>query len=195
MRLDSSFYKRDGLTLAKDLLGKLLVREVAGERIVTTIVETEAYLGPRDKACHAYDNKRTKRTEVMFWEGGRAYVYLIYGMYNCFNVVASKEGIPEAVLIRAAEPLQGLETIKKNRSIKSKKIEDLTNGPGKLCQALQIDRELNGYDMVSGDEIYILDSDEKVEVVADKRINIDYAQEYKDKEWRFYIEGNSFVSR
>ncbi|SDC59555.1 MULTISPECIES: DNA-3-methyladenine glycosylase [unclassified Candidatus Frackibacter] len=196
MRLELDFYNKWGaVKLAQGLLGKLLVREIGGKQIIARIVETEAYVGPEDKACHAYQNKRTKRTEVMFKRGGFSYVYLIYGMYNCFNVVAGDEGKPEAVLVRGVEPINGLDIIKKNRQIKSKKKEDLTNGPGKLCQALDIDRSLNGCDLTTNQELYIKDSDEVVEIVADKRINIDYAEEYRDKLWRFYVKENQFVSK
>jgi DNA-3-methyladenine glycosylase len=195
LKLGLDFYQRNGVSVACDLLGKLLVREIDGQQIIAKIVETEAYIGPEDKGCHAYQNKRTKRTEVMFGRAGCAYVYLIYGIHNCLNIVTASEGKPEAVLIRAVEPIDGLDIVREYREIKSRKIEDLTNGPGKLCQALDIDRRLNGYDLVDGDKLYILDSDERVEVVKGKRINIDYAEEYKDKLWRFYIKGNSFVSR
>jgi DNA-3-methyladenine glycosylase len=195
LKLKLDFYQRDGVNVAQDLLGKLLVRELDGQKIISKIVETEAYIGPEDKACHAYQNKRTKRTEVMFGRAGNAYIYLIYGMYNCLNIVTASVGKPEAVLIRAVEPIEGLDTIRKYRQIKSKKVEDLTNGPGKLCQALAIDKKLNGYDMTYGDKLYVLDSNYKLEVVKDKRINIDYAEEYKKKLWRFYIKGNPFVSR
>lgn len=194
MKLGLGFYQKDAITLAKDLLGKLLVREIEGEEVITKIVETEAYVGPEDKACHAYQNKRTKRTEVMFNRCGYTYVYLIYGMYNCFNVVAAQKGKPEAVLVRAVEPIKGLEMIKENRQIETKSIKDLTNGPGKLCQALEIDRQLSGYDLTEGEELYIKESNKTYDILSGKRINIDYAEEYKDKLWRFYIEENNFVS-
>lgn len=197
MRLEKDFYKRGALELAKDLLGKYLVRELDGEEVVCKIVETEAYVGPHDKGCHAYNNKRTKRTETMFMDGGYAYVYQIYGMYFCLNVVARDEDIPEAVLIRAVEPVEGLDRIKVYRSIKSRKVEDLTNGPGKLCQGLSIDKKLDKYDLIEGTELYIRDNPDGTnhEVVERPRINIDYAEEYKDKLWRFYIKGNKFVSK
>ncbi|WP_018247832.1 DNA-3-methyladenine glycosylase [Orenia marismortui] len=195
MKLDLEFYSRDAVTVAQDLLGKLLVRRIGNNKVVSKIVETEAYIGPEDKACHAYQNKRTKRTEVMFWRAGYTYVYLIYGMYNCLNIVTAKKDKPEAVLIRAVEPVVGVESIKKNRQIKSNKIEDLSNGPGKLCQGLEVDRELNGYDLVTGDRLYIKDSKLSPKIIADKRINIDYAEEYKDKLWRFYIKDNLYVSK
>ena len=195
MRLDLPFYQKDAVTLAQDLLGKLLVREINGRKIISKIVEVEAYMGPEDKGAHTYNNRRTERTEVMFWRAGHAYIYIIYGMYYCLNVVAAEEDIPQGVLIRAVEPIEGLDIIKKNRPIKSKKIQDLTNGPGKLCQALDIDMDLRGTDLVHGQDLYILDNTETFETVASKRINIDYAEEYRDKPWRFYIKNNIFVSK
>ena len=131
LKLGYDFYKQDSVTVAKELIGKLLVRKLGDGEIICKIVETEAYVGPEDKGSHAYQNRRTKRTEVMFNQGGYAYIFLIYGMYSCLNVVANEKDKPEAVLIRAVEPINGLEIIRKNRDIKSKKIEDLTNGPGK----------------------------------------------------------------
>lgn len=195
VRLDLPFFQRDSITLAQNLLGKLLVREIDGARIVTKIVETEAYMGAEDKAAHSYNNRRTPRTEVMFGRAGIVYVYIIYGMYYCLNIVAAKEEIPQAVLIRGVEPIEGLDIIKKNRVIKSEKIQDLTNGPGKLCQALNIDKTLNGSDLVLENELYILDNKEKYETISAKRINIDYAGEYKEKLWRFYIKDNIYVSK
>ncbi|MBM7556456.1 DNA-3-methyladenine glycosylase [Halanaerobacter jeridensis] len=196
MKLGYNFYQQDALTVAKELLGTLLVRELEEEKIVCKIVETEAYLGAEDKGCHAYQNKRTDRTEVMFNSGGCVYIYLIYGIHNLLNVVVNSKNVPEAVLIRAVEPIRGIEMIKKNRNIKSDKRENLTNGPGKLSQALDIDRGLNGYNLVTGDKLYIEqeETEENYELVCSKRINIDYAEEYKDKLWRFYIKNNSFVS-
>ena len=195
MVLKEDFYRKDAITVARYLIGKNLVRKTENSKIVARIVETEAYMGPEDKASHAYGNKKTKRTETMFAEGGIAYIYLIYGMYYCFNVVTAKEDKPEAVLIRAVEPLSGLDIIKKNRDIKSKREEDLTNGPGKLCQALDIDKSYNGLNLIENDKIYIEEGEEKeVKVAKGKRINIDYAEEYKEKLWRFYLKENSFLS-
>lgn len=195
MRLTSDFFNTNAITLAKNLLGKHLVREINGDILVSKIVETEAYVGPEDKACHAYNNKRTKRTEVMFGKSGVTYVYLIYGMYDCLNIVAANEEEPQAVLIRAVEPVSDIQSFRNKRKIKSKKIEDLTNGPGKLCQALQITTKDNGIDLVSSEEIYLLNSTEEFDIVETPRINIDYAEEYVDKLWRFYIKGNRFVSK
>ncbi|AGB41333.1 DNA-3-methyladenine glycosylase [Halobacteroides halobius DSM 5150] len=195
MRLDTNFYQQDTLTVAQELIGKVLVRELDNKKIKSKIVETEAYIGPYDKACHAYQNKKTKRTKAMFAPGGYTYVYQIYGIHYCFNIVTSKENNPEAVLIRAIEPLTALEVIEKRRQIKSNRSADLTNGPGKLCQALEIDKSLNNYDLTSGEKIYVIDEGKSCEVVSAKRINIDYAEEYKDKLWRFYIPNNPFVSK
>ena len=190
------FYLRNGLDVAKEILGKTIVREVEGEKFYFKIVETEAYLGPEDKGAHSYGGKVTPRTKPIFDEGGITYIYLIYGMYYCLNIVANKADIPHCVLIRAVEPLNE-ETIafsKANRPIKSKKLQDLTNGPGKLCQALKIDKALNEIDVTKQGDLYILEGEVPKKIVMDKRINIDYAEEYKEKEWRFYIEGNPYVS-
>jgi len=197
-KLDKEFYKQDAVSAAKKLLGKLLIREIGDKLIITKIVETEAYLGAEDKASHAFANNRTKRTKVMFKEGGYAYIYLIYGMYYLLNIVTGKENSPEAVLIRAIEPVKGLDLIKKNRNIKSNRLADLTNGPGKLTQALNIDKSFNNYDLVEGDKLYLGEDTENNEspiVKSAKRINIDYAEEYRHKKWRFYIENNNFLSK
>ena len=116
-------------------------------------------------------------------------------MYYCLNIVVEREGKPEAVLIRGIEPVENIEEIKRNRSIKSKKEQDLTNGPGKLCTALKIDKSLNGYDITRKGELYITEGEEIEEIITAKRINIDYAEDYRDKLWRFYINGNKFVSK
>ncbi|CCU79130.1 DNA-3-methyladenine glycosylase II [Halanaerobium saccharolyticum subsp. saccharolyticum DSM 6643] len=196
MKLDYDFYQNDAVTAAKDLLGKIIVREINGQKIMTKIVDTEAYMGAEDKASHAYNNKKTKRTKTMFGKGGLAYIYLIYGMYHCFNVVTAVKDDPHAVLIRAVEPVAGLELIKKNRGIKSSNIEDLTNGPGKLSQALKIDKSLDGCDLVKSNKLYLLDQENyDFKIEAAPRVNIDYAEEYKDKLWRFYIRGNKFISK
>jgi len=167
---------------------------------VTKIVETEAYMGTIDKAAHAYKNKKSTRTDPLYLSGGHIYVYLIYGMYNCLNLSANKENIPECVLIRAVEPINDFDEISYNRFLKpyseltSYQKKNLTNGPGKLCKGLNIDRSLSGKH-IFGSELYIEDNtDNDFEIVEDKRINIDYAQEDKDKLWRFYIKNNKNVS-
>lgn len=200
MKLPVEFYSRDTITVAKDLLGKLLVRNINGNKLVGKIVEVEAYLGPIDKACHSYNFRRTQRNEVMYGQPGIAYVYFIYGMYYCLNFVTEKEGMPCAVLIRALEPIEGFDIMALNRFgktynelTKSQK-RNLTNGPGKLCRAFNIDKALNGHSLLS-DEIYVLDNQEDFEIVAGKRIGIDYAEEAKDFEWRFFIKGNPYVSK
>ncbi|MFP4021921.1 MAG: DNA-3-methyladenine glycosylase [Halanaerobium sp.] len=196
MKLDYNFYQKDAVSTAKNLLGKIIVRKINDEKIMVRIVDTEAYNGVEDKASHAYGYKKTKRTKTMFARGGLAYIYLIYGMYHCFNIVTAEEDNPHAVLIRAVEPVKGLELIRDNRKIKSKKIEDLTNGPGKLSEALKIDRSLNGIDLVKNNNLYLLDNnDQNFKIKAAPRVNIDYAEEYKDKKWRFYIKGNKFISK
>ena len=196
MKLDYHFYQRDAVTVAKELLGKFLVREIDDQKIIVKIVDTEAYMGAEDKASHAYNNKKTKRTKNMFARGGIAYIYLIYGMYYCFNIVTAAEDNPHAVLIRAVETVKGLELIKENRKIKSKKIEELTNGPGKLSQALKIDKSFNGCDLVKSNKLYLIENEIKnLNIKSVPRVNIDYAEEYKDKKWRFYIKGNKFISK
>ena len=194
--IKKNFYLRNGLEVARDLLGKIIVREIDKEKFYFKIVETEAYLGPEDKGAHSYGGKVTPRTKPIFDEGGITYIYLIYGMYYCLNIVANKMDVPHCVLIRAVEPLneKDIAFSKVNRPIKSKKLQDLTNGPGKLCKALKIDKGLNEIDVTKKGALYILEGEEPKEIVMDKRINIDYAEEYKDKEWRFYIQGNPYVS-
>lgn len=194
--LDQNYYLRDGLEVAKDLLGQILVRNIEGKIARFKIVETEAYLGPEDKGAHSYGGKRTPRTMPIFEEGGITYVYLIYGMYNCLNIVANKKDVPHCVLIRAVEPMdeEALAFCKIYRNIKSKKVEDLTNGPGKLCKALHIDKALNAMPVTTLGALYIAEGDKPKHIVCDKRINIDYAEEYREKEWRFYIKDNKFVS-
>ncbi|MGF7060482.1 DNA-3-methyladenine glycosylase [Brassicibacter mesophilus] len=199
-KLKRGFYKKNSIDLAKDLLGKYLVYDTNTEKLVAKIVETEAYMGFKDKAAHTYNGRRTPRTEVMYGEEGHAYVYIIYGMYNCFNVVAAEKEIAQAVLVRALEPVEGLGKMALNRfdiplnQLKNKQVIGLTNGPGKLCQAFEITREMNGEDL-TGDKLYICyGKEEKFEIVESKRIGIDYAEEAKDYLWRYYIKGNKYVS-
>jgi len=195
-KLSREFYTRtDTLQIARELLGKILVvPDETGKRVSGMIVETEAYCGIEDKAAHSYGNRRTKRTETMFAPGGTAYVTFIYGMYFQFNVVAGKSGVPHACLIRAVEPLDGIETMKKQRG--PMKDTNLTSGPGKLCIAFGIEKAFNNEDLL-GDKIWIEDgakiSDD--EIAAGKRVGIDYAEEYVEKPWRFWIKNNRFVSR
>ena len=195
--LTKEFYNRDVVTLAKDLLGKIIVRKLPdGKTIKVMIVETEAYKAPEDKACHAFNNKKTERTKYFWTDGGHLYIFSIYGPNNCMNIVAADKTQPEAVLLRAVEPIEGLDIIKSNRKVNCKKIKDLTNGPAKLTKAIQIDKKFNGFDMTQKDaEIYLIDNPEyKFEAMVSKRINIDYAEEWIEKPWRFYIKNNDFVT-
>lgn len=190
MKLTKDFYTRDTLIVAKELLGKVLV---FGDYKVR-IKETEAYIGSIDKAAHCYNNKVTNRTQVMFLEGGHAYVYLIYGMYYCFNIVTEKSGIGSAVLLRNVDPIGNIAKMFVNRygiprEIANKyQIKNLTNGPGKLCQAIGINKEVNGLSLLN-DRIWIEDDNyTPASTSTGKRINIDYAEEAKDFPWRFYYE-------
>jgi len=200
-KLDRDFYLRDALTVAKDLLGKQLVHETNDYRAVGKIVETEAYMGPMDKASHAFGGRRTNRNEVMYHTGGISYVYLIYGMYHCFNVVTEPKDKASAVLVRAVEPVEGLEYMSRLRynvdlsCLSSKQRLGLCNGPGKLCISFGIGRAENGLDLC-GNTLYLNEmKNEPFNIIASPRINIDYAGEFIDKPWRFYIEGNKYVSK
>lgn len=192
--LPRSFYDRDTLEVARDLLGCVMVREYEGERLMGRITETEAYIGRCDKACHAYQYKRTKRTETLFSRPGTAYLYLIYGMYTCLNFVTEAQGEPAAVLIRALEPLEGTEAMARLRF--GRGLDELTgyqrknflNGPGKLCKAMDLDRDLDGHDLLKA-PLYVLPRREPVgEIQRGPRIGVDYAQEAKDFPWRFWLK-------
>ena len=194
--LPRDFYTRPNvLHVARDLLGKLLVvPNRNGKRVSGKIVEVEAYRGPQDRAAHSYGGRRTKRTETMYGIGGTAYVFFVYGMYYQFNVVTGAAETPHAVLIRAVEPVEGIELIRKRRH--SQPDHHLTNGPGKLCIALDIDRRLDGDDLL-GNKVW-LEEDAKVprsRIMSGPRVGIDYAAEWKDKPWRYWIKDNPFVSR
>ncbi len=193
-KLPRSFYLQPTLRVAKALLGMTLVRKSGGIILSGKIVEVEAYLGEKDPASHAYRGK-TKRNEVMFREGGHLYVYFTYGMHYCCNVVTERGGRGRAVLLRAVEPLAGLERIKQNRHFTQgkMKVENLTNGPAKLCQAFAISREDNGTDLL-GDEICIIKGGKigKRSIAATERIGITSG---KEQLWRFHIRGNRFVSK
>jgi DNA-3-methyladenine glycosylase len=196
VKLTRDFYTRPNvLKVARDLLGKLLVvPTINGKRISGMIVETEAYRGPEDRASHAYGGRRTKRTETMYQVGGLAYVYFVYGMYNQFNVVSNVLDIPHAILVRALEPVEGIDIMRQRRHTQPD--HNLTNGPGKLCIALGIDRQLDRADLL-GRTVW-LEEYERVttgKIASGPRIGIDYAEEWVDKPWRFWIKGNSFVSR
>ncbi|MBE6081100.1 MAG: DNA-3-methyladenine glycosylase [Tissierellaceae bacterium] len=201
MKLKDNFYLENTETVARKLLGKILVHNINGNILKGKIVETEAYMGVTDKGAHSYGGRRTKRVEIMYGPPGRAYIYFIYGMYYCLNAVTQKEGIPEAVLIRALEPLEGHDIMALNRfnkeykNLTSTQITNLTNGPGKLCMAMGIDKKLNG-SMLSGDTLYIEEgNNDKFDIIKTKRIGIDYAEEAKDFLLRFYVKGSPFISK
>lgn len=179
--LARDFYHRDAEPVARDLLGKLLAHRVEGRLRIGRIVETEAYLGPHDLASHS-SRGRTARTEVMFGPPGYAYVYLIYGIHHCLNVVTGAEGVAAAVLIRALEPVRDL--------------EGNTKGPGLLCRALGVERRNNGQDLC-GDDLFLAESEAIAteEIVARPRIGVAYAGEWADVPLRFCLRGNAFLSR
>jgi DNA-3-methyladenine glycosylase len=192
MKLPRSFYEQSTLDVARQLLGKYLVRDHPDGTTVGRIVETEAYVGPDDKACHA-SKGRTARTEIMFGRAGHAYVYLVYGFHHMLNIVTEEVDFPAAVLIRAVEPVQGVELMRARR--KTEQLRNLASGPGKLCQAFAIDRKLNGDDLC-GKVLYLEDRGEAVsKVVTTPRIGVDYAGPWKRKPWRFLIKGNECVSK
>lgn len=206
MRLDKEFYKRDTRVVAEELLGKILVRKINGRLLKGRIVETEAYIGEIDKACHAYGGKRTQRTELLYGEPGLAYVYFIYGLYHCFNLITEREGYASGVLVRAVEPLEEIETICELRFKKAYKElsryekKNISNGPSKLCMAMNITKAENGVQTIRSDELYVEEPSEeykldKFEIVKSKRVGIDYAEEARDFLWRYYIKGNPYVSK
>ncbi len=201
-KLPREFYLRDDtLQIAQDLIGKLLVVPTdTGARVSGMIVETEGYLGEIDKAAHSFGGRRTARNEITYAQAGHAYVFFIYGMYYQFNVVCGALNSPHVVLIRAIEPVEGVEIIRKRRLIKNPtaKMTDknLTSGPGKLCIAFDIKRELNGADLL-GNKIWLEHHKTflRHEIKTGTRIGIDYAEEFTEKPWRFWLKDNPFVSK
>ena len=195
-KLPREFYTRsDVLEVARDLLGKkLVVAGRNGSRVAGIIVESEAYRGPEDRASHAYKGRRTQRTETMYGIGGTAYVYFVYGMYNQFNVVTNVEDVPHAVLVRAVEPCEGLDIIRRRRPGRSE--YELTSGPGRLCVALGIDRKMDKADLL-GDRVWIEEgvSISPRQIARGPRIGIDYAEKWVSKPWRFWVKDNPFVSK
>jgi DNA-3-methyladenine glycosylase len=194
------FFARPTLTVARELLGQYLVRELDGRRLGGRIVEAEAYIGPNDSASHAYNKPKPGRAQVMYGPPGRAYVYFIYGLYFMLNIVTEAESFPAAVLIRAIEPQEGLEIMQTNRFLSSTTIFSvrLTNGPAKLCQALKIDRKLNNWDLTLGRELWLeaAPSVSADAVAAGPRLGIDYAlPEDRAAPWRFWLRDNKFVSK
>ncbi len=197
--LGNNFFKRDTVEVAKNLLGKKIIRNISGNFFCAKIVETEAYLGLEDRACHSYGGNITKRNEILYKEAGTIYVYLIYGMYNLLNIVTKNENDPEAVLIRAVEPIENIDAMAVNRfgkiykDLSSYQKKNLTNGPGKLTMAMGIDRDLNGK-ILSQDYLYIEEGEDVRNIIETKRIGIDYAGEDANLPLRFYIKDNPYVS-
>ncbi|MCZ8216911.1 MAG: DNA-3-methyladenine glycosylase [Cyclobacteriaceae bacterium] len=194
MKLNSSFYQRnDVVQIARQLIGKQLVSNIEGKVTAGLIVETEAYSW-KEKGCHAFNNRRTARTEVMFANGGVAYVYLCYGMYNLFNIVTNKKDKAEAVLVRAVEPVLGIEHMRQRRG--NVKDHQLSSGPGKLTQALGISRKHNGIPL-NDDQLWIEEGMKvkPAQLVTATRIGIDYAGEDANLPWRFYLRDNIWVSK
>lgn len=197
-RLPRSFYRRDVVAVARALLGQRLVRTVRGCRLTGLIVEVEAYLGVEDQAAHTYNGRHTARNATMWGDGGHAYVYFTYGMHHCVNVVAGRSGQPVAVLLRALAPESGTDQMRRHRT-KSRRDIDLCSGPAKLCQALRIDRRLDGSDLVAGDLLFI----EKVrhrahaakQILARPRVGVDYAGPWAARPLRFFLKDNPHVSR
>ena len=188
--LPRTFYLQPTLDVARLLLGKVLVHETAEGRCCGIIVEAEGYLGADDAACHSARGL-TPRTKVMFGPPGHAYVYFTYGMHYCFNVVTQPEGVAEAVLVRALEPIEGIDMMRKRRG--TGELTALTSGPGKLCQAMKIDKHCNGLDLVSRTHCHIEDRGiSPGKIVWATRVGIRVAAEHR---WRCYVEGNRFVSR
>ncbi|MFD0997836.1 DNA-3-methyladenine glycosylase [Ohtaekwangia kribbensis] len=196
MILPENFYQRtDVVKIARELLGKVLVTKIAGVVTSGIIVETEAYSW-KERGCHAYEARKTQRNAIMFEKGGYAYVYLCYGMHNLFNVVTNKNGIAEAVLVRALEPVHGLKEMEMRRGSLANPFH-LTSGPGKLTKALGIDRKLNGKFLLDN-EVWIEDTGKKISagnIEASARIGIDYAGEDARLPWRFTIKGSKWVSK
>ncbi len=190
--LPRAFYARSAVEVAPDLLGKVLVREIEGRRLTGRIVEVEAYLGSEDAASHAFRGP-TPRNRSMFGPPGHAYVYLIYGMHHCLNIVTGPEGDGQAVLIRALEPLEGIEIMRARRGgVPDRR---LTNGPGKLCQALGIDKRLDGHDLCLGETLWLEAGRPPAEpICAGPRVGVRGDDLALNRPWRFYLKGNLFLS-
>ena len=193
---------QDTLSAAQSLLGKCLVRQFGDHTLAVRITETEAYIGRCDRACHAYNYRHTARTDTLFRQAGTAYIYFIYGMYHCLNFVTEPEGEPAAVLIRAAEPLAGAETMARlrfgDKPLTAYRRKNFLNGPGKLCKGLSLTKEQNGLDLVTGADLFVCDGPGDIglpcpvlppeRMRSGPRIGVDYAGEARDYPWRFWLE-------
>lgn len=195
-KLDRKFFNQDTLKVAQGLLGKYIVRVKNGRKIMGKIVETEAYMGFNDLASHASKGK-TKRTELMFGNSGMVYIYLIYGMYYCFNIVTEKKDFPAAVLIRALEPIfKNSEKLNTQRDITF--LHKLANGPGKLSRYLEINKTFNGEDVINSKKLWIEDNGcaiSKKDIISTERVGVGYAKHCANYPWRFYIRDNLFISK
>jgi DNA-3-methyladenine glycosylase len=194
VRLTRRFFRRDPVTLAQALLGQILVRKLPdGRELSGKIVEVEAYLGIEDRAAHTFGGRRTKRNASMWGEAGHAYVYFTYGMHWCLNVVADREDVPTACLIRALEPVAGIEEMRRRR--RRERVVELCSGPAKLTEALSIDRSLDGCDLVESKELYLIRGPRVRSVIRrSSRIGVAYAKEWAKRPLRFFLEGNPHVS-
>ena len=192
--LPLKFYHQDTLELAQNLLGKMLIRQDGNTIMKAMIVETEAYIGKNDSACHA-SKGRTTRTDIMFQRAGHAYVYFIYGMHYMLNIVTEAEGCPAAVLIRAAEPMEGQQQMQINRKTNTSK---LCNGPAKLCKAMNITKAQNKLDLCDNSELWLEEfiNVKPEQIQTSPRIGIGYAdEEDQNKHWRFFVKDNPHVSK
>jgi DNA-3-methyladenine glycosylase len=195
-KLKRDFFMQPTEEVARQLLGKVLIYKVNSNTVLAgLIVETEAYLGLRDPACHSYGGRKTKRNATLYMMGGHSYIYFVYGMHYCFNIVTRSESEPEAVLVRALEPLQGIETMKVNRG--NTKLTSLTNGPAKLCQALKLTTAFDKIDLVHNKSIlFIAESHRRPSTIErGPRIGIDYAGKATSWPLRFFYSDNPFVSK
>jgi DNA-3-methyladenine glycosylase len=192
--LPRAFYARPVLTVAKEVIGKVLVHETPQGVLAGRVVEAEAYRGPEDRAAHSWAGRRTERTEVMYGPPGFAYVFFVYGMHWHLNLVTTREDAPHAVLLRALEPLLGVELMAARRGLSQTDV-NLCNGPGKLCQAFGIDRRHYGVDLTRG-KLYLSEAaTARGKLGRSARIGVDYAENWANKPWRFFELGSRFVSR
>lgn len=194
------FFDRDTLLVAKDLLGKIIIRTDNNIIYKARIVETEAYMGIEDRACQTFGNKKTNRNKIMYEDAGTIYIYQTYGIHYLMNFITRDNNHPEGVLIRAIEPLSEIDNFSLNRfglkyeNLSAYQKKNLTNGPGKITKALAIDKKLNGKNLFT-ENFYLEDDIKDFQIIADKRIGIDYSKEAKDYPYRFYIKDNPYVSK
>lgn len=194
--LPRTFYARPVLTVARDVIGKVLVHRTRAGVVAGRIVEAEAYRGPEDRAAHSWGGRRTARTEAMFGPPGFAYVFFVYGMHWHLNLVTTRAGAPHAILLRAVEPLLGAELMARRRGLPARPVNvNLCNGPGKLCQAFDVERRHYGVDLTRG-SLFLSDAEQpRGKLGRSARIGVDYAEAWAEKPWRFFELDNRWVSR